>query len=165
MRAGVAQGGIISPDLFSLYVNDMPSPSRHIEMALYADDTAIIATSRQPALPVKYLEAYRSDLEWWLREWRIAINVSKGSAMPFVKNGRRIPKPQAVRLFVKPMEWVDDTRFLGVTVDKRLTWSKHIDQVRKKAAKRLRRLVPLLNRRSSLSIRNVFCCISSSSVP
>jgi len=27
MRAGVAQGGLISPVLFSLYINDMPSPS------------------------------------------------------------------------------------------------------------------------------------------
>jgi hypothetical protein len=46
MRAGVAQGGIISPVLFSLYVNDMPLPSRHVELALYADHMAIIATSR-----------------------------------------------------------------------------------------------------------------------
>ena len=45
MRAGVAQGGLISPVLFSLYVNDMPSPSHHVELALYAHDTAIIATS------------------------------------------------------------------------------------------------------------------------
>jgi hypothetical protein len=36
MHAGMAQGRIISPVLFSLYVNDMPSPSRH-ELALYAD--------------------------------------------------------------------------------------------------------------------------------
>jgi len=56
MRAGVAQSGIISHVLFSLYVNDIPSPSRHVELARYADDTAIIATSRQPALLVKYQE-------------------------------------------------------------------------------------------------------------
>ena len=56
MLAGVAQGRIISPVLFSLYVNDIPSPSRHVGLALYADDTAVIATSRQPALLVKYLE-------------------------------------------------------------------------------------------------------------
>jgi len=31
MRAGVAQGGLISPVLFSLYVNDMPPPSHHVE--------------------------------------------------------------------------------------------------------------------------------------
>jgi hypothetical protein len=30
MRAGVAQGGLISPVLFSLYINDMPSPSHHL---------------------------------------------------------------------------------------------------------------------------------------
>jgi hypothetical protein len=52
MRAGVVQGGLISPVLLSLYVNDMPTPSHHVELALYADDTAVIATSRKPTLLV-----------------------------------------------------------------------------------------------------------------
>jgi hypothetical protein len=68
MQAGVAQGGIISSVLFILYVNDIPSPSHHVDLALYADDTVIIATSRQPALLVKYLDTYLSDLERWLSE-------------------------------------------------------------------------------------------------
>jgi hypothetical protein len=55
MRAGVAQGGLVSPVLFSLYVNDMPVLSRHFELVLYADDTAIIATSRKPALLINSL--------------------------------------------------------------------------------------------------------------
>jgi hypothetical protein len=59
--------------------------SRHVELALYADDTAIIATSRKSALLIRYLETYLSDLERWLREWRIAINVSKTNAMIFAK--------------------------------------------------------------------------------
>jgi hypothetical protein len=77
MQADVAQGGLISPVLFSLYVNDMISPSRHVELALYADDTAVITTSLRTALLVKYLETYLSVLERWLSNWRIAINVSK----------------------------------------------------------------------------------------
>ena len=75
MRAGVAQGRLISPDLFSLYV-DMPSPSYHVELVLYADDTAVIATSRKPTLLVSYLESYLNDLQRLLSEWRIAINIS-----------------------------------------------------------------------------------------
>ena len=63
MRAGVAQGGLISPVLFSLYVNDMPSPSHHVELALYANDTAVIATSRKPTLLLSYLESYLDDLQ------------------------------------------------------------------------------------------------------
>jgi len=125
MRADVAQGGIISPVLFSLYVNEMPSFSRHVKLAVYADDTAVIATSRQPALLVKYLETYLSDLERWLSEWTITINVSKRAAMIFAKTSRRIPKPRSAQLFGEPIQWVDDTHYLGVTFGKRLTWSKH----------------------------------------
>ena len=79
-RAGVTQWGLVSPVLFSLYVKDMPAPSRHVGLVFYADDTAIIATSRSPVLLVSYIETYLSDVERWLREWRIAINVSKSNA-------------------------------------------------------------------------------------
>ena len=67
MRAGLAQGGLISTVLFSMYVNDMPVPFRHVELALFTEDTAIIATSRSPSLLVSYLETYLSNLELWLR--------------------------------------------------------------------------------------------------
>ena len=112
MRAGVAQGGLISPVLFSRYV-DMPTPSRHVELALYADDTAIIATSRKPTLLVSYLESYLSNLQRWLTEWRIAINVSKSSAIIFARAGRRFIQPRSVTLFGEPIKWVDTTRYLG----------------------------------------------------
>jgi hypothetical protein len=62
MRVGVAKGGLIYPVIFGLYVNDMPTSSHHVEMALYAEDTAIIATSRKPTLLVSYLESYLNDL-------------------------------------------------------------------------------------------------------
>jgi hypothetical protein len=59
MCVGVAQGELVSPVLFRLYVNDMPVPSRHVESELL----------------IRCLETYLSDLDRWLREWRIAINV------------------------------------------------------------------------------------------
>ena len=119
MWAGVAQGGLISPVLFSLYVNDMHILYRHVELALYADDTAIIDTSRKPKLLVSYLESYLSHLERWLKEWWIAINVSKSTAMLFTP--RRIEKPRPVGLFGEPIVWVDAARFLGVILDVWLT--------------------------------------------
>ena len=79
----------------------MPVPSHHVELALYADDTAVIATSRKPALLVSYLESYLADLELWLRKWRIAINVSKSMAMLFTR--RHIQTPRPVALFGKPI--------------------------------------------------------------
>jgi hypothetical protein len=132
--------------LFSLYVNGMPSPSHHDELALYADDTAIIATSRKPTLLVSYLESYLNNLERWLSEWRIVINVSKSSAIIFARAGRRFIQPRPVTLFGEPIPWVETIRYLVATLDERLTWSPYIDQVRKKTTQRLGMLGLLLNR-------------------
>jgi hypothetical protein len=56
MRAGVAQGGLISPVLFSLCVKDMPTPSHHVELAFYVDDTvhftSVSHLSSQLSLPL-----------------------------------------------------------------------------------------------------------------
>jgi hypothetical protein len=154
MRAGVAQGGLISPVHFSLYVNDMPPHSYHVELALYAEDTAVIATPCKPTLLVSYLQSYLNELQRWLSEWRIAINVSKSTAIIFARAGRRFTQPTPVRLFGEPIEWVDRTRYLGVTPDIRLIWSPHIDQVWKRTAQRMGMQGPLLNRKSNLSVRN-----------
>jgi hypothetical protein len=54
----------------------------------------------------------------------------------------------------EPIQWVETARYLGVTLDTQLTWSAHVNQVGKKAAKRLGVLGPFLNRRSSLSVSN-----------
>jgi hypothetical protein len=91
----------------------MPSPSHHVEFTLYADDTAIISTSRNPTLLVSYLEAYLNVLQGWLPEWRIAINVSKCTAIIFARAGRRFILPRPVTLFGELIEWVDTTRYLG----------------------------------------------------
>ena len=42
----------------------------------------------------------------------------------------------------------------GVTLNKGLIWSPHVDQVRKKTAQRMGMLGPLLNKKSDLSVRN-----------
>jgi hypothetical protein len=109
-------------------------PSHNVELALYADDTAIIAMSRKSALLIRYLETYLNDQERWLREWRIAINISKSNAVLFAKAGWRIPRPQPVQFLGHPIEWVDRARYLAANLDSRLTWRPHIIQVRKKAS-------------------------------
>jgi len=137
-----------------MYVNDMPPPSHHVHFALYADDTAITATSRNPALLVSYLESYHNDLQRRLSEFTIAINASKSTAIIFVRAGRPFIQPRAVTIFGETIEWIETTRYLGVTLDTRLAWSRHIDQVRKTASQSFGMLSPLLNRKSGLFVRN-----------
>jgi hypothetical protein len=154
MRAGVAQGRLFSPVLFNLYVNDMPMPSCHVELALYAIDTALIATSHSPLLLVKYLETYLNRLKLWLWDWKIGVNVSKSTTVLFAKTTRCVQRPRLPQLFGEPIQWIETARYLGVTLDTWLTCSAHVNQIWKKVAQRLGLLSPILNRRSGLSIRN-----------
>ena len=93
MQAGVSQGGVISPVFFTFYVNDILTLCRHIELAQYDDDTALVATSGSMNVFIMYLETYLIALERWLREWRIVINVDKSMAMPFSPPWRFILNP------------------------------------------------------------------------
>jgi hypothetical protein len=154
MHAGISQGGLFSPVLFSLYVNDMPVPSRHLELAMYAEDTAFIGMSRKSALLIRYLEIYLRDLERWLRERIFAINVSKSNAKLFAQSAWRIFLPRTIHFLGLKIEWVDTSRYLGLTLDACQTWLPCTVQVRKKASQRLGVLVFLLNKRIGFSLRN-----------
>jgi hypothetical protein len=105
-------------------------------------------------LHVGYQEAYLGRLDLWLRNWRIAINVSKSMAVLFTKAAKGDWRPRPVQFLGEPIEWVETARYLGVTLDTRLTWSAHDNQARKRAAQRLGVLGPLLNRRSGLTVIN-----------
>ena len=104
MRAGVVLGGIIYSIFFSVYVKDMPSHSYHIELALYAHDTANIATFRKPTLLVRYVESYLRNPQRWVSGWRIVINVSKSTAIIFTRAERRFIQPRPVTLFGEPIQ-------------------------------------------------------------
>ena len=113
MRVGVAQGGLICPMFFSMYVNDMPSPLHHVELVLYSDDTAIIAMFREPTLLVSYLESCVNEVQRYLSDCRIAINMSNCTTIIFARAGQRFIQSRPVTPFGEPNEWADTTRYLG----------------------------------------------------
>jgi hypothetical protein len=73
------------------------------------------------------------------------------SAMICTRAGGRFIQSRLITLFGEP---IDITCYLEVNLNKRLTWSPHIDYVSKRSAQRMGLLGPLLNRMSELSVRN-----------
>jgi hypothetical protein len=162
MRAGLAQGGLVSPVLFSLSVRDIPTPSRHVELTQYADNMALIATSRYLSVPFGYLDAYLGRVVLWHLDLRIAINVSKSTAVLFAKTARCFRQLRPMFFHGEPIEWVEAARYHGVTLDTQLTWSAHVNQVRKRTAQRLGVLGPHLKREVACASETVCCSTSSS---
>ncbi|GFW70879.1 RNA-directed DNA polymerase from mobile element jockey [Trichonephila clavipes] len=83
INAGVAQGSILAPTLFNIYVNDIIKHSNTI-ICMYADDTAILSRHRNLDTLVENINEYLAHLTWF-SVWKIALNSSKTEAVFFSK--------------------------------------------------------------------------------
>nr|CAD7592658.1 unnamed protein product [Timema genevievae] len=96
---------------------------------------------------------HKQQLEGWLTTWRTSINVEKSTAVLFTWK-RKCYRPAPLQLFGEQIRWADSAKYLGLTLDTKLTWRLHCTERLTKAKQRLGILGPLLNRRSALSTRN-----------
>ncbi|KAK3916156.1 LOW QUALITY PROTEIN: putative RNA-directed DNA polymerase from transposon BS, partial [Frankliniella fusca] len=72
-RAGTAQGAVISPFLYSMYIKDMPHSNCHIKVYQYADDTGYLVGQPTTKQAVKLLNTQLKDLEKWCNNWKTKI--------------------------------------------------------------------------------------------
>lgn len=125
--SGVPQGSILGPTLYNVYVNDIP---RHpfTELALYADDTAIIARAKKARTVQQHLQNHIDSIVLWMQNWKIKLNSTKCKAISI---GTKSP-PSRLQIDGCTIDWSNSATYLGVEIDKNLTWSKHINKTRGK---------------------------------
>ncbi|KAL4085157.1 hypothetical protein QTP88_027450 [Uroleucon formosanum] len=147
ITAGVPQGSILGPTLFNVYISDIPQTPR-TNIALFADDTTIFAESRNIEAIIENLQNHLNILSSWCKNWKISINPLKSASIMF--SLRRNRTPSSLNFNNAPIPWKPTVKYLGVTLDKRLTWWPHLSSKIQQAYQRLSRLFPILNRKSTL---------------
>ncbi|GBP33240.1 Probable RNA-directed DNA polymerase from transposon BS [Eumeta japonica] len=65
------------PSAYSAYVNDIPRPKTGVQLALFADDTALFLRSNCLRNILPLLQRAIDELTQWLRLWRIEVNPEK----------------------------------------------------------------------------------------
>lgn len=148
--AGVPQGSVLGPHLYSLFTYDIPK-TQHTMMALYADDCAILAQHRDANWISQKLQEAVSLIEQWCITWKIKINAPKSQAILFQQ--RRLPLPARIEIGNEDIPWSNEVRYLGITMDKRLTWKSHIEEARARTRAAMAQLYPLLGRKSTMSLK------------
>ncbi|GFW10301.1 probable RNA-directed DNA polymerase from transposon X-element [Trichonephila clavipes] len=151
INAGTPQGSSISPILFNIYVNDIPRTSEST-ICMFADDTAILAQSNELQLVTHFLHKHIAKLEDWFSTWKIALNVAKTEAVFFSHHIKK--EPPKLYLHNTHVPWSKSTKYLGVILDKRLTFKQHIIQIRRNFNISVAKVYPLIARKSCLSLRN-----------
>ncbi|GBO23163.1 hypothetical protein AVEN_2881-1 [Araneus ventricosus] len=102
---------------------------------MYADDTALLAQGRTPSQALTPLQNYLTKLEAWLIRWKIKLNVDKAEAILFFMQKNDCPK---INIYDTPVDWKNEVKYLGVILDKNLTFKSHANHAREKFNKALR---------------------------
>ncbi len=136
ITCGVPQGSVLGPLLFILYTNDLPDCIHHSNTILFADDTTIYTSSNNIESLYVTMNANLNNLSDWFRANKLSLNTSKTNYILFSKSNNVAP---GIDLFIsdQKIERVNYTKFLGIYIDEKLKWDKHINKVRNHIASSL----------------------------
>ena len=134
MKCGVPQGSILGPILFLVYINDLVSVCKHSLAFLFADDTNLFSSGKNLAELAAKVNEDLSSISVWLKVNKLSLNVKKTHFLVFSNKKAIVDK---IELFIDGMA-IDkerNTKFLGVFIDDKLSWKKHIDHISKKISR------------------------------
>ena len=124
VQTGVPQGSVLGPFLFLIYINDLPDSCDKAEVAMFADDTTLIKSGKRvdPLLGQEI-----NSVRDWFSSNKLTVNPEKCEAMCFGSG-----KPNTIKIGVSELKYKLSCRYLGIHLDKSLSFREHIDYVVKK---------------------------------
>ena len=134
LKNGVPQGSVLAPTLFNTYIADMPNTKAH--KFGYADDWALAYQSER----WEHLEETLGDdgnaIKDYFDRWYLEINMTKTVATAFHLDNHQARRALSVNIAGQPLPSDEFPKYLGVTLDRSLTYKRHIETTSQKLSKR-----------------------------
>ena len=126
ITCGVPQGSILGPLFFLLYINDLGNISTIFKFLLFADDTNLFLSHKNPEHLLNLANSELEKVSSWFIANKLSINIKKTNFMLFKPRQKKCALNQPLLIDGKEIEQVSQTSFLGVIFNQNLSWKSHI---------------------------------------
>ena len=137
-KNGMPQGSPLSPILFNLYLSDIQETiSKGISQ--FADDLVIWETGLDLDNVCRKMNKKLFGLNKYLKNKNLTISTEKSVAVIY---SRKRVNHNSIDLFIgkDKIKIANVAKYLGLFLDKRLTWCQHVNEILKKANNRCKQL-------------------------
>jgi hypothetical protein len=121
------------------------------QIALFADDTMFSAHDRNAKRAIIRIQHQINSATTWFSKWRLKINSVKTMAILF--NKRQTKNCPKLSIQGHQIPWSTSVKYLGVTLDRNLTFRQHMQKTVTKATRTRGMLYPILNRKSPIPLK------------
>ena len=148
-REGLPQGSVLAPLLWLFYINDIDTDvDNGTTCSLFADDVALLAAKSSVKACEETLQPALDSIGDWLTKWKVSPSVTKCTSTVFSLDPQDGGGRAKTKLTLQGQELpqTEHATFLGVQLDRQLTLSKHVANLKDKMARRHRCLQVLASR-------------------
>ena len=126
----------------------MPNPTHHqTNKSQFADDTGQWPVSKNIDLAEEYLQRDLDKLARWCAKWRIKLNPEKTKVIIFSKSRSAIRADPALSLYGDVLSCYPHIKFLGITFDNRMNFTKRFEEILEHCNQKFHRLRILVNKK------------------
>ena len=106
---------------------------------MFADDTAAsVECGKDKEVAVKKMQNNIDGIHRWAEEWKMRLNADKTQVMIISTSNSDTSWKLKLTLAGKALKVVKEYKFLGVTIDSGLRFTKHVNKIVAKAKRRTR---------------------------
>ena len=132
VRHGVPQGSVLSPLLFSVYINDFPCIINKVSHTiLFADGTNILVSSNDHNELNSRVNSVLRSISEWFQNNQLVLNLNKTLIVKFTSS-KFLTYPLHIAYNNRSLTITENIKLLGMYLDCHLTWKLHVDNLVKK---------------------------------